>query len=230
MKEYTKRRFGISLRPLRHWTWWLFIVAVILLGVALLLDHPWFERMVWLALAVFTLIYAYSTSRLAEEAKEQRLDSSRPLLVPIGGKEGVARLVEPYRLMEDTKERWLHVHNIGLGPAVNVAIRLGPRSQSSSPRLDLDEMLTAVEPLAAGSKDLVRQWKTAEKPIEIYDDHWVVISYDDMFGRHFETEGRRIKESDSWVSIMTVQVKQPRPRVREVDYYARAFGRDEEHK
>lgn len=219
MEESTDRRLGMKLSKLRHCWWWIFTISVILLGIALWLEHPLFERMVWFALAIFTLVYAYSTSRLAEEAKkEQRLDSSRPSLVPVGGKEGVARLVEPYRRMNNATGQWLHVRNIGLGPAVNIAIRLEWRS-GDLPRLDLDEMLTAVEPLAANGKGLVRQWKNVERPIEIYDEHWIVISYDDSFGRHFETEGRRIKESDSWVNIKTVQVEKPPARVREVDYY-----------
>ena len=114
--------------------------------------------------------------------------------------------------------------NIGAGPAANIAVRLELRPEKGSPTIQLDEMLTTVEPLASGDKGLVRQWWSAEKPFRIYDDHWIVISYDDLFHRHFETEARRIKDSDSWVSINTVQVKQPRPRVREVDYYATLLG------
>ena len=227
MKESTKRRSKINLSRFCHWAWWLFIIAVILLGMALWLKHPLFEKMVWFALVTFTLVYAYSTSKLAEEAKEQRLDGSRPLLVPVGGREGVAQLTELARL--DNEKGWLHLHNIGLGPATNIAIRLELRPRKGLPTVQLDEMLTTIEPLASGNKGLVRQWKSAEKPVEIYDDHWIVISYDDLFYRHFETEARRIKESDSWVSIKTVQVKKPRPRVREVDYYARIYGRDEEN-
>jgi len=57
-----------------------------------------------------------------------------------------------------------------------------------------------------------------------------VISYDDLFHRYFETEARRIKESDSRVSIKTEQVEKLRPRVREIDYYADIFGHGENRK
>lgn len=224
MEESTNRCFRVNLSRFRHWMWWVFLIAIILLGIALWLDHPLFEKMVWFALVIFTLVYAYSTTKLADEAKEQRLDSQRPLLVPIGGREGVARLAEMPRL--DNESGWLHVSNIGAGPAANIAVRLELRPEKGSPTIQLDEMLTTVEPLASGDKGLVRQWWSAEKPFEIYDDHWIVISYDDLFRRHFETEARRIRESDSWVSVETMQVKRLRPRVREVNYYARAEGRE----
>ncbi len=228
MRELTKSWIRINL-VFRHWVWWIFIVAVVLLGIALWLKHPLFEKMVWLALVIFTLVYARSTAKLADEAKEQRLDNSRPLLVPAGGSQGIIYL-KPGGLGQRVDPRVLHVHNIGTGPAANIAIRLELRARNSSPTVQLDEMETSVEPLASGDKGIVRQWKSAEKPIEIYDDHRIVISYNDLFDRHFETEGRFIKEIDSWVSIKTELVKKPRPRVREEDYYARAFGRDEEHK
>jgi len=229
MCEPTKRWCRINLSWFRHWVWWVFLVAVILLGAALWVEHPLFEGMALLALVIFTLVYARSTEKLADEAKEQRLDSSRPLLVPVGGTQGIVYL-RPGILGQQIDARALHVHNIGVGPAENIAIRLELRSGSGSPTVQLDEMQTWVEPLPAGGMGVVRQWKSSEKPVEIYDDHWIVISYDDLFGRHFETEGRRIKDADIWVSIKTVPVKKRRPRVREVDYYAEAFGRDKVHK
>lgn len=195
-----RRFFMLIPRP---WWWLLWIVAVILLGVA----SWWFEsylieRMFWVLLAVFTLIYAYSTKRLADEAVEQRLGSCKPLLVPVGGKDGVPMIVEPRRHIGNATEQWLQVHNIGLGPALNIAIRLEWRSGSAR----LDEQLVA-EPLPVNGKGLVRQLTSAEKPSEIYDDHLIVISYDDLFGRRFETEGRYLKESDIWVSIKTKPAK-----------------------
>ena len=123
MKESTKRCFGINRTRFRHWVWWVFPIVLTILGIFLLLQHPLYDKMVWFALLFFTGIYAYSTDKLATEAKEQRLDSSRPLLVPIGGREGIARLAEMPKL--DNEQGWLHVHNIGVGPAVNIAVRLG---------------------------------------------------------------------------------------------------------
>ncbi len=213
----------MNLSRFRHWEWWVFLVAVILLGIALCLEHPLFEWMALLALVIFTLVYARSTQKLADEAKEQRLDSSRPLLVPVGGTQGIVYL-RPGILGQQIDARALHVHNIGVGPAENIAIRLELRSGTGSPTVQLDEMQTWVEPLPAGGMGVVRQWKSSEKPVEIYDDHWIVISYNDLFHRHFETEARRIQESDSWVSIKTMYVKQPRPHVREVNYYTTLNG------
>jgi len=231
-------------------TWLAIIIAMSLLGIGLSIftfcgifkTAEAINIFLVAALVLVTAVYAKESERsrkameeqakairgMAGEVERQRLDSCRPLLVPVGGKEGIARLTEVPRL--DNEQGWLHVHNIGVGPAENIAIRLELRSEKGSPNVQLDEMLTTVKPLASGEKALCRQWKTNEKPVEIYDDHWIVISYDDLFHRHFETEARRIKESDSWVSIKTEQVENLRPRVREVDYYADASGRHENRK
>lgn len=165
---------------------------------------------------------AIAAAWTALETKRLREDSVRPLLVPVGGNEGIARLTETPKL--DDYRDWLQVHNIGMGPSENIAIRLELRSGNNSPTVQLDEIWTNVEPLASGEKAPVRQRKSNDKPYEIYDDHWIVVSYDDLFHRHFETTARRIKETNDWVSIKTMQVKRLRPRIREVDYYARALG------
>jgi len=179
-----------------------------------------------LILAFFAACAALATAWTAFETKRLRKDSQCPLLVPIGGGEGIRPLHPSSVDWSDTaKERWLHVHNIGLGPAVNIAIRLELRPKGSQGKSQFDEMLNEVRPLPAGSEGLVLQWKSAEKPIEIYDDHWIVITYSDAFGRHFQTEARRVKESDSWLSIKTKKIPKLPPRARDVDYYASAFGR-----
>jgi len=213
----------LSISELRFW--WPVLVIIILLCLMLILRLPDIQDSAIVALVFATFMYVVFTKRILDETRQQRLDASRPLLVPVGGIEGVARLAEWPRLNHE--RRWLYVRNIGLGPAENIAIRLELRTVNSSPTIQLDEMLTTVEPLALGDKGLVHQWKIAEESAEIYDGHWVVISYDDIFHRHFETEARRIKESDSWVSIKTVQVKQPRLRVGEVNYYKGLSGNDE---
>lgn len=213
----------LSISELRFW--WPALVIIILLCLMIILRHPYIQECAIVALVFVTFMYVVFTKRILDETRQQRLDASRPLLVPVGGKEGVARLAEWPRL--NNEQGWFHVYNIGLGPAENIAIRLELRTVNSSPTVQLDEMLTTVEPLAPGDKGLVHQWKIAEKSIEIYDGQWVVISYDGIFHRHFETEARRIKESDGWVSIKTVQVKQPRPRVGEVNYYKGLSGNDE---
>jgi hypothetical protein len=164
------------------------------------------------ALTWATLLLGFFAFLTIRNSKDQRLDSFRPLLVPIGGSHGIGYI--KYSESGSTSflvENMLHIHNIGSGPAENIAIRLELRSKEGSPTVQLDEMLTFVEPLATGYKGPVRQWKTFEKAVEICDDHWVVISYDDLFHRHFETEARYIKESGSWVSIRTVQSKKTSP-------------------
>ncbi len=186
------------------------------------------QILVAVTLVLVTSRYAFSAHEQAEASKRMAEEMARPLLVPIGGKDGVARLTEMPRV--NGEPRWLHVHNVGLGPATNIAIRLELRSGNNSPTVQLGEMQTGTEPLASGDKGLVCQWKSTDKPAEIYDGHCIVISYDDVSGRHFETEGQWIKESASWVSIRTVQVKKPRTRVREIDHYGRALGNDDTHK
>ncbi len=219
-------------------TWLAMIIAIILIGIGLGIFTFYYgvfktaeaiNILLVAALVLVTAIYAKESERSRKAMEEQRLDSVRPLLVPVGGSQGIAYL-KPGILGQRGDSRALHVHNIGVGPAENIAIRLELRSRNGPPTVQLDEMETSVEPLASGDKGIVLQWKHAEKPVEIYDDHWIVISYDDLFGRHFETEARRIKETDGWVSTKTVLVREHRPRVREVDYYASAFGRDENRK
>jgi len=172
-------------------------------------------------LAFFTAASAGAALWTAWETKKVRVDNVRPLLVPLGGKEGVSRFVELPML--DSENRWLRIQNIGLGPAENIAIRLQFQNQNNSFTIQLEEIFTAVEPLASGDEGVVYQWRETGKPYEIYDDHWIVISYDDIFHRHFETTARRIKDRDSWVSTRTKQVKKLPPRVRDVNYYANAL-------
>jgi hypothetical protein len=208
------------------------IIAIILIGIGLgiFTSYGIFKAaeatniFLVAALVLVTAIYAKESERSRKAMEEQRLDSVRPLLVPVGGSQGIAYL-EPGVLGQPIDPRALHVHNVGVGPAENIAIRLELRSRNGHPTVQLDEMETAVEPLASGDKGIVRQWKHAKKSVEIYDDYWIVIGYDDLFGRHFETEARRIKETDGWVSARTVLVRKPRPRVREADYHGSAFGR-----
>ncbi|MDD5702127.1 MAG: hypothetical protein PHU23_08775 [Dehalococcoidales bacterium] len=177
-------------------------------------------------IAVFiAALSAMAAAWTALETNKLRKDSLRPLLVPVGGKEGISRLTEWPRL-DDTRD-WLQVHNIGMGPCENIATRLELRSGTGSPTVQLEEIWTSIKPLASGEKTTVFQRKNSEKPYEIYDDHWIVISYDDIFHRHFETEARRIKETNDWVSIKTIRVNKLRPRIREVDYYKSAFGKAE---
>lgn len=186
------------------------------------------QILLMITLVLITSRYAASAHEQAEASKRMAEEMARPLLVPTGGQEGVARLAEMPRA--DGEPRWLHVHNVGLGPGTNIAITLELRSGNNPPTVQLDEMQTGTEPLALGNKGLVCQWKSSDKPTEICDGHWIVISYDDLSGRHFETEGQWIKESASWVSIRTVQVKKPRARVREIDHYGRVLGNDETRK
>jgi len=201
--------------------WWPAVVIIILLGLMLVLeDDASILESATVALVLVTFMYVVFTKRTLDEIKQQRFDASRPLLVPIGGKRGVVGHAEPPRL--DYGE-WLCVHNMRLGPAENIAIRLELRSGNDSPTVQLDEMLTTVEPLASGDKGRVRQWSSAGKSLAIPDGHWIVISYNDLFHRNFETEARWIKEIENWVSTRTVQVKKLRPRMGEVDYYHTAF-------
>ncbi len=180
-------------------------------------------------LAWATILLGYFAFSTIQNNKEQRLDSFRPLLVPAGGSLGIGYIKHSESGYESLSgENMLHVHNIGVGPAENIAIRLELRSDKGAHNVQLDEMLTFVEPLASGHKGIVRQWKTIEQEVEIYDDHWLVISYDDLFHRHFETEARYIKESCSWVSMRTIQVRKLRPRGRDIDYYSGLSGDSEE--
>jgi hypothetical protein len=149
------------------------------------------------------------TAKLAEEAKRQRLDSCRPLLVPLGGADGIARLDDVPKLDGD---RLLHVHNVGLGPATNVAVRLefGP---PPAPHLELDEAHSRVGPLQAGADEVVRQSRPegADKRLLILDGSRLVVGYDDLFGRRFETEARWVGLHVRWTGIKTTEVKPPAP-------------------
>lgn len=212
----------LSISELRFW--WPFLVIIILLGLMIILRHPYIQECAIVALVFVTFMYVVFTKRILDETRQQRLDASRPLLVPVGGSAGVASCNKEIVFVKV----WpLYVRNIGIGPAENIAIRLEKRKKNGSPSVELEEMLTAVEPLMSGDQALVRQWKTAEKTFAILDDYWIVISYDDLFHRHFETEGRWIKERDSWVSIKTVPAPQLPPRVRDVNFYKGLSGNDE---
>ena len=214
----------LSISELRFW--WPALVIIILLCLMIILRHPYIQECAIVALVFVTFMYVVFTKRILDETRQQRLDASRPLLVPVGGREGVTSAVE--RLVQgnelDNEQGKLRVHNIGLGPAENIAIRLELRLENGSPTVKLDEMLTYIQPLAPSQKGLVLQLKNE---VEIYNEMWVVISYDDIFHRHFETEAQWIEMIDNWVRIKTVLVKQLHPRMGEVNYYKGLSGNDE---
>ncbi|MBN1191232.1 MAG: hypothetical protein JXA46_15860 [Dehalococcoidales bacterium] len=189
------------------------------------MDSTMISAIATFILAFFAAGSAIAAAWTALETKKLRKDSLRPLLVPCGGNEGISHTTKMPKL--DDSGDLLQVHNIGMGPSENISIRLELRSGKNSPTVQLDEMWTNVEPLASDEKAIVFQRRATEKPYEIYDDHWIVVSYDDIFHRHFETEARRIKMTNDWVSIKTIQVKKLRPRIRETDYYSNAFGNNQ---
>ncbi len=169
-------------------------------------------------LVLFTAYYAWQTANMSSEMTEQRLDSSRPLLVPISGQAGIAPA-----LVSQRHELLLRIENIGLGPAINISARLERRSSDGSIDIKLNELVTAAKPLAAGSESLLNQWFNSSGLLyAIEDDSWLVVHYDDTFGRHFKTEARYIKESNTWVSIKIERVKKRPPTIRETKYYAKA--------
>ncbi|TET86717.1 MAG: hypothetical protein E3J34_03290 [Dehalococcoidia bacterium] len=78
--------------------WWFAFALLILLCLAIILKLPNVQDMAIVALVAVTMIYVIITQGMLNEMKQQRLDAPRPLLVPVGGREGVARLAEMPRL------------------------------------------------------------------------------------------------------------------------------------
>lgn len=164
------------------------------------------------ALVIVTINYAAFTWRMVVEAKNQRMDSQRPQLVPVEGKDGVVGRLTSEELLS-AKKALLCIKNIGVGPASNVSFRLELRGEDYPPRTgDLDETLTNVSSLGVGDERMAIQWKDEGTPFQIPNEQWLVISYDDLFGRHFQTEAQWNGVIKSWFYISTKQVDNPPKR------------------
>jgi hypothetical protein len=94
----------------------------------------------------------------------------------------------------------LEVRNIGAGPAVNIRVRLEARDVEPT-AIVLAENETYVRPLCAEHTDQIHGMKAKEVPHS--DQHWLVISYQDTFGRHHTTEGRYDWQLNDWVDLTT---------------------------
>jgi len=78
----------------RWWPTYLILLALVLLGVALLFRHPLYQDMAYLGLVVVTAIYVFATHRISnatskqttetrrmiDEMRQSRLDAARPSL------------------------------------------------------------------------------------------------------------------------------------------------------
>ena len=155
------------------------------------------------ALVSFTAFYAWKTGDMANEMSIQRLDSCRPLLVPEGGQAGIS----PLAYIPKLGDSWLlFIHNIGMGPATNIVLRIETRTEGSIAKPLINEKVTGVNPLSTGDTKLACQTSTKEV-FALADGAWIVIYYDDIYGRHFITEGQFVSSSGMWINIKNNEVK-----------------------
>lgn len=158
------------------------------------------------AIAARTQEQAEASRRLAEEAEKTRFDSLRPLLVlhpeqPSPGFPGsttdLADLLIPLQ-----RNPYLRVTNLGVGPAVENAVHL-VRLQSVT-TTDHKAVLGPqgirptylLSPLQAGgtTERLVSALSTGDS-----NDYYVLLTFIDIFGRHFCTRYRIIPRHEGGI-------------------------------
>ena len=173
----------------------------------------------WVVAVVLTLTlfgvlwYACETRKLAKEAREQRLLTTRPivLLSPLTREHGrwnddiaqeAIRLALPGPLAEATP-----VRIINMGPGIAVEIRVPYKREGRGP----DEWV--IDYLAAGLHDIEHNFYLAPKQGRS-SQKVLKITYYDVFGNFYESTREFHKEPDSQDCLFTPLVHRELPRTR----------------
>jgi len=142
---------------------------------------------------------ANSTKQMVREVQQQRIDSYRPVLVPLGGDLGIAAETQSIDISYKGGG-WLSVVNIGPGPALNVTLQLEHVSEGASSDVLLGLTKVVVSPVPADGSRPVYQSATRE-PMKIPDNCRIVIQYHDVFGNPSITKARYAALANQWLDI-----------------------------
>ena len=162
-------------------------LAMMILGLLFLLfliyhaseieGKDWGQIILMMGLVVITALYADSTEKMAQEMKEQRFDSARPIMDVVPYFHGESA-ISAGLAAESGDYTWglsCKLHNIGLGPAVDVYSYV--QFQRKSLRIDFGTIAT---------KDETKKEETLSVFQE--DGHLVLkVYYKDIYGRNFES-------------------------------------------
>lgn len=153
-------------------------------------------------LAGATFLLAVATVWLAIQTQWARKDAHRPILVPYGS---AKEIYNDYGLRvrgpvgPHDENYFLHVRNIGAGPAINVRVSLERGGE-----VLFDESRGRVGNLGAGEHDgIVTLGAEQGKPVEARDQSLVngdrlILVCDDIFGRHFKMHYQRATGEWIW--------------------------------
>ncbi|MFA5065867.1 MAG: hypothetical protein WC566_10450 [Dehalococcoidia bacterium] len=142
---------------------------------------------------------------MADETKRQRLDSYRPMLIPIKGAGGLAFASRNAVYMEPGE--LLQIRNIGIGPALNISVRIEERSISDMTECIYTEEQFSVEAVEISGISPIRLFTDDKRVGAIADAMWIVIAYDDIYSRRFQTEGKYVKVNNTWTNIKISDIK-----------------------
>lgn len=116
--------------PQQHRQWWSYILALVLLAVALYLIPEQFERLALFALVAVTMAYAIFThaqaeasKKMIEEMKEQRLAASQPIIIQKAEHKLGDLHIGDGELPSNYFSHFI-IWNAGDGPAIEVEISL----------------------------------------------------------------------------------------------------------
>jgi hypothetical protein len=142
-----------------------------------------------------------------EKSVEQMKDSVRPILVPLAG----SALAGRYENLDSRLVQHVVIKNIGAGPALNGRCRLENGSQKDAKArwaTDAIEARTYVRPLGVNEKDFMFVYYL-DSPFRFEEWSWLTVSYDDVYGRHFETEAQW--NGHDWITSSVKTVATPAP-------------------
>jgi hypothetical protein len=154
---------------------------------------------------------ARANTEMAREMREQRLLTTRPILLlsPVAEEHGrwnegtaneIIRLALPGPLAEATPVR---IANVGAGVAVEIKVPYKLSERSPAERV--------IDYLAAGSAEIENNFHLAPAE-ESHNQRTLKITYHDVFGNSYESRREFQKQPDSQHYVFTALVHRELPR------------------
>lgn len=160
----------------------------------------WIQAISTVVLVVVTVIYAWHTRKMAEEMREQRYDSVRPI-VDIQWKPGLwAEYPKElaYSISQLVSEGCTCVlRNIGLGPAIDV-YSFVPSSSGERQVYDLGTLPIEREAQPSSLDSLPTQFPATLSPKREGERLVIEIHYRDVYGQEFQSNREIIGRQGDW--------------------------------
>ncbi|MBI2303652.1 MAG: hypothetical protein HYU86_02760 [Chloroflexi bacterium] len=174
-----------------------------------------------MAAAVAAILYAKYAYDLANVTEQTRMDGHRPIVIPANWGKCIQNKYTVRKSVLDERQEdypYLKVRNVGVGPALNIYLRLNrsrPDQGENKPELLVDPSRSSVRHLAAGDEEYAVQWgadvgqSMVARDIDLQENDILIIAYDDLFKRPFESSYKRVQGKWMWQGDKTPERQWP---------------------